>query len=304
MSSFSLQDFKEFLRQKTGYVKETEKDIICRCPFCGDSVKNKNKGHLYISKDLDVFHCFRCDEAGPVSLLLQLLEYDGPVPPSTKKSASKVYAVRQSRSLKFPLCNEPYKQDYLISRGVDLDKELMYRIVWRLDTFLEENYIQLNIDYGLLKLLSEYYVGFLTYFGERIIFRRIDTVYNDWYRYYNIRIGNKLDYYVLNNYDYRDFPTVVVSEGVFDTIAAYNKLNYEQSVFVSALSKGFASAFFWTCYAFVLTKVDLVLVLDNDVSVERYKWLAKNKFVRSLKFVIPKDGKDIAESEQFIEVDI
>ncbi|MGB9825360.1 MAG: hypothetical protein ACPLRU_01695, partial [Desulfofundulus sp.] len=37
---------------------------IYRCPFCGDSAKHPNKGHLYINAGTGVFKCHRCGEEG------------------------------------------------------------------------------------------------------------------------------------------------------------------------------------------------------------------------------------------------
>ena len=38
-----------------------------RCPFCGDTQKNMNEGHLYLKIDLDndyniAYNCFKCGE--------------------------------------------------------------------------------------------------------------------------------------------------------------------------------------------------------------------------------------------------
>ncbi|AEG14507.1 DNA primase [Desulfofundulus kuznetsovii DSM 6115] len=37
---------------------------IYRCPFCGDSTKHPNKGHLYVNARTGVFKCHRCGEEG------------------------------------------------------------------------------------------------------------------------------------------------------------------------------------------------------------------------------------------------
>jgi len=63
-------ELKTFLRAATGYCHEIHSNIICRCPYCGDSRKHKNKGHLYIDKFRPIFHCVRCNESGRLGKLL------------------------------------------------------------------------------------------------------------------------------------------------------------------------------------------------------------------------------------------
>ena len=46
--------------QTLGYVKETERYILTRCIYCGDSRKHKNKGHFYIYKNTKLCYCVRC----------------------------------------------------------------------------------------------------------------------------------------------------------------------------------------------------------------------------------------------------
>ena len=60
-----------------GRIKKSGDDLNFRCPFCGDSKKNKMKmrGHLSISKG--VFHCFNCGHScGGFELIAQLRNID------------------------------------------------------------------------------------------------------------------------------------------------------------------------------------------------------------------------------------
>ncbi len=56
--------------------------IQARCPFCGDSEKHTDKGHLTIYLDSLSFYCFRCGTNGEISIkdamvLLALMPSDG-----------------------------------------------------------------------------------------------------------------------------------------------------------------------------------------------------------------------------------
>jgi len=56
----------------SGY-KRTHRDIVCRCPLCGDSRKSKTKmrGHYYIQSQ--TFHCFNCSSSVSALTLLKHL---------------------------------------------------------------------------------------------------------------------------------------------------------------------------------------------------------------------------------------
>lgn len=49
---------------KIVWIGQTDNDYIGRCPFCGDSIKSKNHGHLYVSKRYPIYHCYRCEAKG------------------------------------------------------------------------------------------------------------------------------------------------------------------------------------------------------------------------------------------------
>jgi len=65
------------LRQVSTYYKETNNEIIVFCPYCDDAVRPKaDHGHLYISKTMPVFNCFRCSSSGNLMRLLIDMGFD------------------------------------------------------------------------------------------------------------------------------------------------------------------------------------------------------------------------------------
>lgn len=56
------------------WISETDDDYIGRCPFCGDSVKDINHAHLYISKRYPIYHCYRCNAKGFLKDIENLLK--------------------------------------------------------------------------------------------------------------------------------------------------------------------------------------------------------------------------------------
>lgn len=64
--------FKQKYKHKV-LINKSEHYVI-RCPYCGDSVKHLNKGHLYITKHIPVFYCVRCDTGGHILKLLNAIQ--------------------------------------------------------------------------------------------------------------------------------------------------------------------------------------------------------------------------------------
>lgn len=60
--------------EKISFVEETATDYVYRCPFCGDSAKHRNKGHLYVSKTKPIFHCLRCNASGYINRLEEMFQ--------------------------------------------------------------------------------------------------------------------------------------------------------------------------------------------------------------------------------------
>ena len=67
------EDIIAALFERGVYTKQVnDTEFRTRCPFCGDSQKNFNTGHLYIRINVDdnfpiVYNCFKCNESGIVN---------------------------------------------------------------------------------------------------------------------------------------------------------------------------------------------------------------------------------------------
>ena len=69
-------NFIKYLKDTLGEpIKQTQKNIICRCPFC-EYNKTKTHYHLYISLEAPIFHCFsaECHQSGLLPKLLKKIE--------------------------------------------------------------------------------------------------------------------------------------------------------------------------------------------------------------------------------------
>ena len=297
-----FDQIKQFLKQKTGFVKEDSlgREIITRCPFCGDSVRHKNKGHLYINKETGVYNCFRCPASGHISYLLSFLEYRGDLPEfkevAFEQKRNLANKFKHIKEVVFPECDDQVKYDYIVNkRNIHLDdnSDVYYRIIWNLDTFLRQNklYIPFDIKPRLYQMLVYDYVGFLSYYGSLITLR---TINNRKLRYFKLPLKYVEDYYVINQLDYSTtYPNVVICEGVFDVLHAINKLQLPNAVYVAAGTKFYKKCFFWTLMAFGITYCNTHVILDYDRSYVRYR--SFEQFSKQIKYYIPIQGDDIAD---------
>jgi hypothetical protein len=77
VSRMDIIDDKDFLHlispQLERFTKQSNDVWKCRCPFCGDSQKNKFKTRCYIYKKGDglLFHCHNCQESGRLYKLVK-----------------------------------------------------------------------------------------------------------------------------------------------------------------------------------------------------------------------------------------
>ena len=77
-------DIKKFgsilnhLQHLSGLFKDKGSHYMMFCQFCNDATRKPNPthGHLYVSKSLPVFHCFRCGVSGTLLRLLVETDFD------------------------------------------------------------------------------------------------------------------------------------------------------------------------------------------------------------------------------------
>ena len=170
------------------------KEVVIRCPFCGDSQKDKRDAHFYIGlqtdKDTDFYqvapkyHCFLCNKSGTLSgdVLLELTRFnvgddddliqDLNILAYSNKRKSK-YSVNKTKvaNLSTIGCfgntnNDMNKLNYLNRRlGLKLtvDEALNNKIVFDLNYFLYYNGIsERTLPDDVVDAISSYFIGFLS----------------------------------------------------------------------------------------------------------------------------------------------
>lgn len=305
-------------------------EIIIRCPFCGDSVKNLNDAHLYISnKSPHKYFCQKCNTAGLVNeKFLNILEINDVnlIMNINKEYSQYLKQANFKFGANFNLSNInlKYKQDlyydndfrkldYVEKRlGIKIDEDDLekYKMVLNLETFLLNNNIdinkRLNNSKGMeqqFKTLVEDTVGFVSYDKNLIVCRSLDAEKTG-FRYYNFRINpfdadNSIKYYAIKNDLDLSKPVVdiVISEGIMDIISIYNNIynkDDNNKLFLSNNGKSYSLVFNHLMQSGILN-ANIDIYSDSDVNLKFYNKLKRyNDFANLNGFNVHynKIGKD------------
>lgn len=244
----SLYGRGEFIKQ----VNDTE--YRTRCPFCGDSKTNLNKGRLYIKINLNdnypmIYHCFKCEESGIVddNLLLALDIHDINLKSNiitlnkTSDSIKGQKFFNEDKIVNFnydlPIINNRYfyKVEYVenrLGKNIYNNELLDFKIITSLKDFLELNNIKkLTMEKFICENLEKNYIGFLSFGGSYILFRDVSNTQKfKWVKYpvtneskgckIFYSIGNSINVFTENNIN------INLSEGVMDILSVYKNLEY------------------------------------------------------------------------------
>lgn len=235
--------------------KVNEVQYRTRCPFCGDSMKNENTGHLYIKIDVNdnypvVYHCFRCEESGILkSDILELLDIDNASLKSSMTTLNKtsdkldVKNINQGNNSVFfdyqlPPIQFGGKTDYINKRlGLNFTEDdfTKMKVITSLFAFLRLNKItSVPFAMNLLERFEDHYVGFLSYGNSHILLRDItNTEKISWVKYPICPESreNRLFYIMSGEIDLftQDTITVNISEGVMDILSVNYNLGFNKS---------------------------------------------------------------------------
>lgn len=247
------QDFVDFLyeKQRAGeyFKKVHEGQYRMRCPFCGDTQKNMNEGHLYLKIDLDTdyniaYNCFKCGESSAfiTEELLNLIGCDAKLKDEllNMKKSSRSYkkeSLIMNFDYKIPDIHiMPNKLNYISDRlGLSFtDEEYKnMKIITSLYDFLATNQIKERpFNNYVLNILQRDYVGFLTNGNSHILFRDVTNKNKlSWIKYPITKDSrlNKVFYTIkqdpIDIFTEEDI-TINLSEGVLDCLGVANHFNY------------------------------------------------------------------------------
>lgn len=314
-----------------------EDDIVIRCPYCGDSVKHSNHGHLHVRINVNddlpmIYHCFRCDESGIVNpgFLRDIDINDRSYNPELiryNNKASKNFCKKLNISTKkLNYMNElpsiielaEKKKEYIENRlGIKFtyDELIELKTVFNLAEFLYTNDLKVNDKMKpTVRLLTYNYVGFLSTDNEFIVLRNIYNDNNTRYYKYNVRPfmqekANKL-YIIPTTLDLlrTDEIYINIAEGIFDIFGIYYHIknkDRKNNVYASVCGCGFVSASkYFLKLGIIGCNVTINIFSDKDKDIYFYKDLFKEiePLVGHIYLYYNNIGKDYGVKKEEIEL--
>lgn len=301
----------EVLKQKLGvcYYEQQKREIVIRCFVCGDSLKNGNKGHMYISnKPPFKYYCQKCGSSGIVDeKFLNSLNISNSYAVKNLNNLSVQYKKNLTRKygenyfnikkdLKIPKNinkKDIFKLKYFTDRlGIKVYDGIIekYKIILNLNDFLRLNnlyditYKEVENNYykkqNLFKM-NEFCIGFLSLDKSVIIFRSLAPEKTN-FRYSNYPIfknyeESKKIYAIKNSIDLsKKVFDVNITEGIFDIFGVYNHIKScdDNELYFSNNGKSYLVTLN-ALKDFGIINCNINFYSDNDVKVEYFKNMIK-----------------------------
>lgn len=256
--SFRDELLDTLLREPYARFTAGKRELMMRCPFCGDSIKHANSTHLYIKVDNGddepfVYYCQRCKTSGIIdrdffkvlkvkdtSLLVGLVDFNKKATKGKKRYQKSL----EKRYLKLPnsyIKNKRnlIKLNYINQRiGTELSLEDLhkYKIIIDLYDLLDENNIGfLTCKETMGNTLQQNFIGFVSFDNCYVIMRNLSTKVLPNMRYFNYNIfdmhdNSKRFYVIPTSVDLKNPNlTIVLCEGVFDILSVFFNIKKQET---------------------------------------------------------------------------
>lgn len=283
--------------------------VVTRCPFCGDSKKDRKKGHFYVKLDTRnedepiLYICHRCNESGILNpsvmrtLELNDLEVNGALisynNKALKNSNKRLGITDNFYNFKVPMPNleNPLsykKRDYINNRlGLNLSFEELVNLktVFSLGQFLRVNEIErYTLKQERMTLLHTNYVGFLSTRNEFINFRNLYKDKNLRYDKYSILGGidqSRKFYTIPNKIDLLTTKTINLNlaEGTFDIFGVYHHImdrEKENMIYASVNGSSYLSVIKYFIGMGVIGNVNINIFSDSGLDHNFYRYNLKS----------------------------
>lgn len=319
-----IDKLRAVLKESKLLTKETFKNFIITCPYCGDhNSRNHKHSHCYVSKleTMPIAHCFYCNGSWPISKLL--LDITGSSRPDivdvkynindkkTKQVIKKVSKVKQFQLPELDINKYPHKTNYMRIRTFDkLDITKIPNLIFDFEQFLNINSINAATDLKLSKweidLLQHNFVLFLSKHHTLLYARNISKETKVPFRKIPIQKSDTdmLDYYEVD-LGHPDNNTIILAEGNFDILGCYAhnslKLNGRANCYASGCSFSYSALLKSVCYDRSLYNVSVYVLSDNDKKEFHYRNFIRNAYTaKDIKIVYNKYGKDFGVKNQAV----
>ena len=308
----------QILKEQNLLVKETDKNFICICPYCGDHPDPSKRGHLYVSKRVEApfYHCFINECAGLIPKLIT--DITGNVALSKEvldkseinlSGDYKKRIKRGQRTKKYELPEITFdsfqgKRIYIKKRTCNRENpEDIPGLIFNFAEFFEKNNIRPGKDFLLssqeFDILQKSFVGFLGEHGVLLYCRNADE--NSSFKFKKIQLQEDpydlLDYWRLPAQN-KFSQTLVIAEGNFNILGerAFDTLGLRETAhsYVSCNSSSYSSVIKSFCFDQSIYQCDVVILSDTDKKAGWYYNTLQNDkhIIRSIKLYYNHGGKD------------
>jgi hypothetical protein len=219
--------------------QEKKDHYLCRCPFCGDSQKDKSRGHMEISKVDPIFHCHRCGEGGFIKKIYDFLKVDFDL----ETESNKKYYFKKDHQSRVITEYDKFRNSsafrYMENRGYSA-------------TFLSLNYDLLNIN-GFDDSIIEFYCN------GKIMSKNIKT--ENW----GVKAGSGF-YTITKCINPFYIKEIWYCEGIFDAIKLlYLLKTVDERIIIANLgNKHITSMLNYALSDMYAINASVTFVIDND----------------------------------------
>lgn len=275
-------------------------EIVCRCPFCGDS-KDPNHAHLYLSvpqseEDISQYHCKKCPAHGivDVDLLRRIGCEDTSLLVEVSKHNSEVFKLPKYKSIKqidvYPLNMNYIRQDPLneaklnyinnrIGSNFSISDLASLKIFLNLYDIINANNLELTRHQITCDDLDKWFIGFISYdnsfaglrkLTNRELYKSINK------RYINYTLVNKTNtaknfYVIPTMIDILSLEPVKIhlAEGQFDILSIFynlNNCNRNQNIYIACGGKSYAQALEFILLETGIINYEIHYYPDKDVT--------------------------------------
>lgn len=331
-----------FLKSLPNKESGDQKQLMIRCPFCGDSTKHSDSKHFSIKVDVDnnepmLYKCFRADYlcgakgildtktlqllgCSDMRVLLDLAEHNSHISKSIDRFNPKIkrlYAITNANTIR-----NDEKARYINDRlGISFTPADLkeFKIQLSLWDFLRINNIRkLSFSQNMCDRIDECTVGFMSAYNDYIIFRDITGgQMKTRYTMYRTSGESGLDdtklYVIPTEIDLMDprSANLNIAEGPFSILGAYIHCNIgkdrRNNIFAANCGTGYRSTIDHLTKQYGFLKVRIHIWSDSEVPTRIYQKLydsIKDRLdIRAFEVHYNKKAEDFGHAAKNIQIE-
>lgn len=281
------------IREKSIFFKKVSPvQYRIRCPFCGDSQKNMNTGHMYLKCDMDpstpiLYYCFKanCRAKGIVDESF-LKHFD--IDPSevggidSMKRRNRLSSYRKNINVDVGSPYQGSQYEYLKKRlGIpfDVNELSKFKIIWDVEKF--KTLLPQRLQHKIVS--AEEGISFLSSDQLSVMTRFYHPTTIDWLKQRLINSEDKILYTIKSEVDiFSENPiTVCIAEGIITLISVYHHFRTDNGIYLATLGSRYDDGI-----TFLIDKgiygdnVNIHLYIDNNITmhyiksiIKKYRWL-------------------------------